>query len=313
MEIDVKNQEEKAKSFIELIDEMKARVKKDKVEQPDLLNELVKSTIKDRPLSYSSLKQFSKSPQHYIDYITKVRTPPTPAMFLGSLLDVMLLSPKDFEETYFISPIFKHDGRTKLGKEERAKAREDAGDKICIDWDTYQTGLKMLESLYRDSDAMHYIDRIQYSQSSIIWTDPNTKLKSISKLDAEGDKGEVTDFIMDLKSATDAEESKFIRDAHNFGYHIQAGGYTLAMKRKFFRFPDYINVVVESKPPYAVNVFKGSNKYIETSQNEYEYLLLAFNMCLKENLWHLGHSFWRLGTPYYQMNLPGHFKTKLGY
>lgn len=305
-------EQEKPQSFLELITEIKERATVEREQRPELLNELVKETIKTRPLSYSSLKQFYKSPQHYIEYISGVRTPPTPAMVLGNVLDCMLLTPKEFEETYAVAPRWQHDRRTKLGKAERANFYESAGNKIVIDSDMYDTSLKMLESLLKDDDAMSYLENVKYTQSSIIWQDPKTKLKSISKLDAQGNIEESDEFILDLKTAADAEESAFIRQAHNLGYHLQSGGYTLAVKRKFFRFPNYINVVVESKPPYAVNVFKATSQYLETSQEMYEYLLLAFNMCLKENLWHMGHAFWRLGSPYFQMKLPGYFKSKLG-
>lgn len=303
---------EKPKSFLELIDEIKERAQKDRNKRPFDLDKLVRSTIEKRPLSYSSLKQFYKSPRHYIEYITGEKTPPTPAMVLGNVLDCMLLTPQDFEDTYNVMPVFLHDGRTKAGKEERAAAAIAGQGKISITDEMYRTSLGMLKSLYNDNDAMQYIEHIKYAQSTIIWTDPKTKLKSISKLDAQGNIEEPNEFIMDLKSAADAEEGAFIRQAHNLDYHLQAGGYTLAVKRKFFRFPDYINIVVESKAPYAVNVFKATSEYLETSQEMYEFLLLAFDMCLKENLWHMGHSFWRLGTPYFQMKLPGYFKSKLG-
>ena len=42
-------------------------------------------TLKERPLSYSSLKEFAKSPRHYVEYLRREKKP-TAAMAFGSLV-----------------------------------------------------------------------------------------------------------------------------------------------------------------------------------------------------------------------------------
>ena len=40
---------------------------------------ITREMLEDRPLSFSSLKEFAKSPKHYMDYISRPKTPPTDA------------------------------------------------------------------------------------------------------------------------------------------------------------------------------------------------------------------------------------------
>ena len=96
------------------------------------LDIFVRETIEKRPLSYSSLKSFSISPKHYISYLTKERTPPTAALIQGSVFDILLLTPEDFEKKLYIAPPYEHSARTNLGKAEREKSRIDAGTRLVI-------------------------------------------------------------------------------------------------------------------------------------------------------------------------------------
>lgn len=298
-------------TIVQELKEMRSNAQKDQDDLRARLDLLVRDTLKTRPLSYSSLKQFQKSPQHYIEYILKKRTA-TDAMYLGNLFDCILLTPERFEETYHVYK--KIDGRTKAGKEQKLEIQDiwDSG-KVCVSEDMYYTAKKMVTSVLMDDDAMYYIDKFKYTQSKIEWTHKPTGLKSIGYYDGESDKEDKDYFIADIKSAADASEWKFIKQAHDLGYHIQAGGYTMGAKIKYFKFPDFVNIVVESSAPYGVNVLRATKEYLELAQNEYEQSLVAFKYCLDNNLWHKSYSFIRFDSlRYAQLTLPSYFKPKFG-
>lgn len=269
---------------------------------------LVRKTLETRPLSYSSIKNFIKSPQHYIEYITAERKPDTDATRLGKLFDIMLLTPEKFEKIYRIFNKAVGTGSRATNSEAKEKAEEDGV--VLIDQELYDKALDMVSSVLNDKDAMYYIDRFKFTQGRLEWTDPETKLRCIGYTDGESDVEDTDYFICDIKTTSDGEENKFIRDAHNFGYHLQEGAYTHCAKVRYFKFPDFIHITIDSKSPYAVNVFRATAEYTEQSQKEWTAALVAFNYCLKENLWHLGYSFHRLGVPYFQMRLPAYNRPK---
>ena len=55
------------------------------------------------PLSFSSVKEFAKSPNHFLAYKNKTRTA-TSAMTRGSALHTFVLEPDEFEKRYLVAP-----------------------------------------------------------------------------------------------------------------------------------------------------------------------------------------------------------------
>jgi len=66
-------------------------------------------------LSYSALKAYAKSPNHYLMYVGREFVE-TPAMVLGSALHCLVLEPQEWSKRYITAP--KFDRRTKAGKEQ---------------------------------------------------------------------------------------------------------------------------------------------------------------------------------------------------
>lgn len=264
----------------------------------------------NRPLSQSSLKQFRKSPQHYIEYITR-EEPETKAVWvIGNLVDMMLLTPDGIDNRIAISPTFNL--RTNQGKADKLAFIEASNGKLVVTQEQMDTALMCVKFVWKDEDAAYYLDRVKYTQTKLDWMHKETGLKQTGYLDGESDPEDSNYFILELKTAADASTNKFIRDAHNFGYHLQAGGYTLGMKKKFFRFPDFIHLVIETSAPFAVNVFRADSKYLEQAQNEYHNTLLAFKYCIDNKEFHKTYNFHRFNTRYQRMELPGYFKPTFG-
>ncbi len=79
---------------------------------------ITRETLLERPLSFSSIKQFIRSPQHYIQYLTQERKQ-TDAMLLGSVVHNLILQPEKFNDNFAVEPEFNK--RTNQGKEDYQK------------------------------------------------------------------------------------------------------------------------------------------------------------------------------------------------
>lgn len=69
-----------------------------------------------------------------VNYLT-TESEPTPAMIFGTLVHALVLEPGEVVKRYYTMP--KIDGRTKEGKEAKAKALAEAGDKTIVDEETF--------------------------------------------------------------------------------------------------------------------------------------------------------------------------------
>lgn len=93
------------------------------------------------------------------------------------------------------------------------------------------------------------------------------------------------DYVMDLKTASDASETGFMRAAYNFGYHIQAAFYVDMAQLAQFGVNEFYFVVVENSAPFAVNVFRADPAFIEAGREDYQVKLEQYAECLKADHW----------------------------
>ena len=192
-----------------------------------------------RTLSYSSLKAFGKSPNHFLQYINR-EVEPTPAMIKGSAFHCLVLEAGKFRSDYAVAP--KVDRRTKAGKEMWANFSEENEGKEIITQQDWNDISEMAKAFY------------DYEHSSyLISTDVEVLLEGeIKGLPFKGYADIVgMDYIADVKTCQDASPEKFARDAYNLQYHLQAAIYCeLTGKDRY-----YI-IAVESSAPYNVAVYE---------------------------------------------------------
>lgn len=291
------------KKFLDQIEEFKNQAL---VSRLDITVDFINNV---RPVSYSSLKHFRSSPAHYVEYLLSEKKD-TEATMLGKVVHMMILQPERVDEDVFIMPELNL--RTNADKATKARLLEENKGKLLITKDTYLLAIEITKSVYRDKDAMYYINRLIRTEFRLEWTDPETKLKSVGYVDGASDPDDTDFFILDLKTTNDAEKDSFIRSAANFEYHLQCGGYMLGYKRRYFAFPDFIWIVVETSAPYGVNVFRADPKYIQEAQEEYQNTLLAFKYCMDNNEFHKTYDFHRFNLAYNRMELPKYVKKVFG-
>ena len=263
--------------------------------------------IENRPLSYSSLKAFAKSPKHYIEYLNKPYEP-TEALILGQLIDCLVLTPKLYENKFMVYQ--KPNLRTNAGKAEMESITEQARKEklTLITQDQYTKAEICKQSLMDLDESRELIEKKTKVQTKLEWRDKTNNLPIVGYADMESKAWE-GDWIVDLKSTKSADPDDFVRDAVKFGYQIQCGGYLDGFYKKFFRFPGFIFLAVETSEPYNVSVNICDNKYVEKAKEEWYGLLKAFRFCLDNDYFDKGYEFRLFGTKdYFNMTIPGYYK-----
>lgn len=269
-----------------------------------------------RPLSYSSLKAFQKSPQHFVEYRT-VKKEQTPAMAFGSVIDCLILTPDEFLGKFVVKPEdLKKPTSAQVGAAKPSQATleqikrydafcEENKGKTWIDKDDYLLAQFLAEKTFSNAKAKELLGRVVRTQDKISWTDKETGLAMVGYKDATGDT-----FILDLKTAATGEPDKYLRNAFELGYHIQAGAYLDGEKTLFGKFPDFYHLVIETVAPYNITVFKADEKFIKLGMHQYKELLTEIKYCAENNLWFQGYEF-HTSTGYHNLALPAWALNKL--
>lgn len=271
--------------------------------------------VKNRPLSYSSLKQFQKSPQHFVEYrLTKPQ--PSAAMEFGNIIDVMILTPDDYERKYVVMPADLQRPGANILNAKNPSAESLKKIEAWNNWTSQNEGKKWItpedyelarflsEKTFANEKAKELLDRVVRTQDKMEWTHKGTGLPMIGYKDGTGDT-----FIMDLKTSTDGSPENYPTNAFKFGYHIQGGAY-LDYESQRGKFPDFFHLVVETTAPYNISVYKMSEQFIALGKQEYEQLLQSFKFCMENDMWYMGYEF-HTATGYHHLDLPSWAKNKI--
>ena len=265
--------------------------------------------LKGRPLSYSSLKHFRKSPKHYIHYLTKPFIP-TDATIIGSITDCLVTTPKLFDKKFML--FNKPNLRTTAGKAEMAMIQNSAkANRITLlTQEQLNTANQCKESLMSVPMSRELIEGMKQSQIKLQWTDKKRNLPLIGYVDFESHVwGE--HFIVDLKTTRNADPDDFIRDIIKFDYYTQLGAYLTGYHKAKYKFPHFIFLAVENAEPFNVSVNFVDSKTAEMAKEEFDNTLIAFRYCMDKDLFSQGYEF-RLqsGLNYFSIQMPKWYKSK---
>jgi len=229
--------------------------------------------LKQRPLSYSSLKQFAISPAHYISYLNKEREE-TPALIFGSALHCALLKPESFSEEFIVSP--KFDMRKTADKEAYNKLQEQSIGKKIIQEDLYNDVYNLANLVKENAEFATIISRaikIEVKEYKEIFGLPFILIKDI----------ETPTEVIDIKTTTSAALEDLNKDFFNYDYPLQAAVY--GGKFKFY--------VVEKNKPHYNGLIDVSDDWIEYGLNKLEKLCIAFNHALEHpESFNQSYDFW---------------------
>lgn len=171
-------------------------------------------TLHDRPLSFSSLKEFAKSPRHYLDYILKPKTPPTDAMKMGSMIHCMLLTPELFNDEFAIAPEINK--RTNAGKEEWAQFTAMHADKTVVTNEDYEHARRVTDIVMSNENNKYIIQNCHDFEQE--WSMDMDDLPFKGFFD-----GVSSEYILEVKTINDAHPknvmSDFLKESIIFKQH----------------------------------------------------------------------------------------------
>ena len=164
------------------------------------------------PVSFSGLKQFSKSPAHFVHYKQSEYTS-SPAMRRGTLVHRMVLEPHEMAKVQVI------DASTRSTKAFK-QAEEQHGE-----WAVLQKELDeaqaIADAVLQHKTAARLLERAEYKEQHLTWDCEGLRMHGYP--DAYGNG-----VLLDLK-VTNPEPNKFLRTVLDAQYHMQLALYSLAL------------------------------------------------------------------------------------
>lgn len=231
------------------------------------------------------------TPSHVKAIIDGKRTKKvTPAMIVGTMMDLALLEPDKFKEgvSHWIKPEGL-DMRTKDG----IAWKKDHPDLPAIPAKTQSLTEASVEDIYgmiqavmRHKNARRIVET-SVKQESAFCFDPDTGILRKCRPDTRLSDNDGRLVLADLKTTFPggASAKAFAAHAARMGYHIQDPFYSDIYKDLVGETPFFIFFVVERKPPYAVRVFQIHDEGKQRGREDYKFALERFAKCKETGVW----------------------------
>lgn len=230
----------------------------------------------ERPLSFSSMKEFAKSPRHYIKYISAERTPPTDAMKLGLLVHCMLLTPEYLNESFAVAPDVNK--RTKDGKAEFNTFCSQHPDKTVVSSTDFEYARKIADVAMSNPkiyDAVYGCYIFEHGWDA-----------EINDLPYRGFyDGQSNDYILEVKTTSDSHPRSVMTDFVKRKYHMQAALYNLVSSLPI------LYVVIDTTDPALSYVAKAHNEYVDLGKKDILELNDKFKRCMEMDLFDKGYDY----------------------
>lgn len=232
--------------------------------------------IQNRPLSYSSIKEFAKSPRHYVHYALAKREP-SKAMDLGSLIHCLIMYPSKFNNMFIVSP--NVDRRTKEGKATWEEFISTSNGKIVVTEEELSEAMLMTDSVMSSKIIKQTVTDCNSFEQEFRYDISGLPFRGFVDGVKEGE------YILEIKTMNDASPSNVTREFYNRKYHIQAGLYNLVHKLPV----KYL--IVETKAPYNYMLVDATDRYIKKGQEELMDLVDKFSVCMDLDAFNAGYGF----------------------
>lgn len=231
-------------------------------------------------INRSALFKITESPEKFKYYMDNPEEP-TPALLFGQLFHTMALQPEKLFEDFAVAPLV--DRRTKDGKLAYSQFLNDNEGKVIIDENTFKTAEEMCKALKENS----FVKKLfaGEKETPFFWTDEMTgeqckcRTDVITEIDG-------TNIIVDLKSADNAETEAFTRSAIKYGYDLQAAMYTEGVQKNTGKKYIFVFVVIEKKPPYAINILQADELLMRRGYDIFRELIGIYHDCKQTNNWY---------------------------
>lgn len=234
-------------------------------------------------VSHSMLDTFGESAtKYYRKFVAKTwpTEKPSKALRIGSALHAMVLEPHCFEDLIAISE--DRERRSNADKQWWAQFEADNADKTIITPDEYVLVSAMVWAVTENETAHKLVTWAGAREKRIDWVDAKTGIKCKCKPDLLADNG----MLIDLKTASGPDPSRFSWAANEYGYHRQSAFYLDGIAvahgeadRKF------LFVVVGNEPPHDVGCYWMQPDAIELGRKQNRELLDRLAQCIADDEW----------------------------
>lgn len=245
--------------------------------QPGIYKDLKNDIYhKSEGISSSELKLIMRSPAHY-KYASDNPKPQTPQMALGSAVHALVLEPDK-------TPVVQEpevNKRTKDGRAELERFHMEHAESIICSPDQYNIAIAMRDSLLSHPTAS-VLFASGAAEQSHFWIDEDTGLLCKVRPDFYNSDHEV---CVDLKTTTDASNDAFLRAVVNFSYELQAAYYQHGLAHTDTKSIEFIFVVVENTPPYAVSIFTLPEEMMHKGNVMWRRALDTMHQCKMSDKW----------------------------
>jgi len=290
--------------------------------------ELIKKLkSKDIHLSFSSLKQFAKSPEHFVRHKLE-KFLPTPVMIFGNLVDTLIFTEDKLHDKFIIGATIPTSDNQKLFCEHLLNNASENENKVTDEMikfafsEAYKKGnpedvylklksyidgilagkdvitqaeldhaKKLKETLYRNKAGAKLMNEITTTQHKLEWSYLGWNF--IGYADGIGEN-----VLMDLK-ITDADPKKIERFIFSFKTYVQLAMYYMALGKKIERFK-----VLAIDKGLNVSVSDISEDYILYGIQEFKGWVRDFNKCIMLNRFTYNYDFFGKHQGEYHINKP---------
>lgn len=192
---------------------------------------------------------FAKNPfAYFIRKATGYSKEPTDSMKLGTALHEKLLTPSVYEQKYAIVP---ESIKVRRGKEWDAFKEEHEGMEY-IRLADFQKVSAMASALENNEAVKDVFKNTPLEAREVVLTSELYGVDVKSKVDMIADGGKL---LIDIKTASDASPSAFVRQAADLSYDVQAAFYLLNAEKNGIKAEKFAFYVVETEFPYTTGIY----------------------------------------------------------
>jgi len=218
-------------------------------------------SLKNEPLSFSSLSRFAQSPLAFVHYKTAPRTQ-TPAMLLGTLVHRRILEPEEYTRTVVV-----WDG-ARRGSDWKEFAQEHVSSTIITRAESDKIEA-ITDSVRMNRTACNILGQCTDRELQVKWTHEGVAHRGY--VDACG-----PGIVVDLKVTQSVSERDLQRVIYERRYYMQAAMYMHGLEDNGWDMEDAYIIAVESQAPHHVRVCQLPPHYIVRGHHEWVELVDRF-------------------------------------
>lgn len=268
----------------------------------------------NRLLSYSSLKEFAKSPAHYLHYCAQKEEErflsTTEAQIKGKLFECLLTHESKFDDLFILEelPNPEKAHNTKENQEYLKTLKEIAfSSRKHIVSKTLSFDVQDAVNKAKKHSFLKYIFNIEHHDYTISpskeYVHEETNLKLIAKPDLIFYEASVP-VIVDFKTTKNAHPTAFQKDIFFYEYYLQLALYCEAYQT------DYAYLVAfELEAPFGISVHLMDMEVISYGRKKLAGLLRDFRMCYEEGDFDKGYDY-KSFSDNFLVTLPSYLKKE---